>query len=112
MFVERPDIKEKLDGMSVTIKSIIANTFIFDKSGVFRGEIAEPFVVQKNDFVPPDALFLGDYRDRGYGLKYFVDVNSGISNLDKVLEQLPINAETFTALLDLVAKRRFLQQNL
>jgi hypothetical protein len=93
MFIEKPSIKKKLnEEMSVTIKALIANTFIFE-DGVFRGKLKEPFSVEKDKFVPPDALFLGDERDAGYGLRYYVNINAGVENLDKVLRQLVASEE-------------------
>ena len=42
MFFEKPDIKKKLEMMSVKVTMLITNTLIFD-GDVFTGEIREKY---------------------------------------------------------------------
>jgi len=80
-FFKRKDIAERLEQLGVIVDDkFMTNTLEFDRNGVCTGEILGTFVVDKSEFVPEDALFLGDARDARYKLAHFIDVNKAQSD--------------------------------
>ncbi len=90
MFLQRPDVMERLRNMGYALEEIRANRLIM-VNGVFTGEFEGPIVINKNEFVPAEGrLFIGDARDVMYNLPFFINVNAGnlAEQVNGVLERM------------------------
>jgi len=112
MFFNRPEIRNRLENMSVNVVEVVANSFVFDKEGIFTGEIKGRSVENKIDYVPNDALFLGDKGDRKLSFRYFIDVNGNSGDVDIILSQLLINTVDFHTLQKVIEKKKLIHRSL
>ena len=93
MFFQRQDIQDRMKKLSAMVVKFTTNTFVFGADDVFTGEIIpDPLVLEKDEYVPDGALFLGDERDKRYNIANFINVNEGVEAADPTIRNW-INAQ-------------------